>query len=235
MVYVFVCLLLGAVLGIPVGLVKPALFGGGRLRALGTCLVLALVGFVGVGVTAPPKEAPAADGQSVAAPVAPAPVKVVAPPPPLPEAQARLIGIVADYAQAYRAAPNDMAKGATRPARAAAICAALKTEVREWRGTVDDLKSTNEGWGVLEVRVAPNLSLKTWNNEMSDLGDKSLIRPGSPLHLAAMQLRKHQPVIVSGTLYRSDADCFREISFTVNGAMTDPDFLFRFSSVRPAD
>jgi hypothetical protein len=74
----------------------------------------------------------------------------------------------------------------------------------------------------------------TWNNSLSDIGDKTLIEPGTPLHNAAVQLNRNDTDIFSGAFIKGDKDCFRESSIIQRGSMIDPDWIFRFSSVRPA-
>lgn len=83
--------------------------------------------------------------------------------------------------------------------------------------------------------MSKTANANTWNNSLSDMSDKTLIQPGTPLHEAAIQLKRKQTIIFSGTFIKGDKDCFRESSLTQRGSMTDPDWIFRFSVVKPAD
>lgn len=153
----------------------------------------------------------------------------------MPADQRRFLELLTEHAEAYRRAPNDMARGATRPARARALCAMLKTmAVRGWVGTIETLSSTSDGRGVLEVRLADHASLATWNNGFSDQGDRTLIPAGSALFQQAVQLQRRQKVVFEGRFIPHRDDCVREKSLTVDGGMRDPSFLFRFTAVRPA-
>lgn len=128
-----------------------------------------------------------------------------------------------------------MAQGALRPQRAKAICDLLKNgKITDWVGTVQKLSSNNAGKGVLSVSMSKIANAKTWNNELSDIGDKTLIEPGTPLHEAAVQLSRKQSIVFSGTFLKGNKDCFTESSLTQRGSMTNPDCIFRFSSVKPA-
>jgi hypothetical protein len=49
-----------------------------------------------------------------------------------------------------------------------------------------------------------------------------------------MQLSRKQEVIFNGQFLPSDKDCIRESSLTQGGSMTDPDWIFRFSEIKPA-
>ena len=155
--------------------------------------------------------------------------------PSVPESQQKFLSLMDDFAAKYKAAPNEMAQGALRPQRAKAVCALLKNgRVKDWVGTVQKLSSNNEGKGVLYISMSKIANANTWNNSLSDLGDKTLITPGTELHEAAIQLSRGQKIIFSGTFVKGDKDCFRESSLTQYGSMTDPDWIFRFSSVKPA-
>jgi hypothetical protein len=128
-----------------------------------------------------------------------------------------------------------MAQGALRPERANALCALLPDRtVRDWAGTVETLSSTNDGRGVLVVRISPNITLGTTNNALSeDLStEKTLIPIGSPLFAQVASMHTGQRVVFSGRLSRGE-DCFRETSLTVTGDMTAPEFEMQFTATRP--
>src|SRR5262245_19601138 len=70
--------------------------------------------------------------------------------PTLPADEARFIAVIEQAQRDYNAGANDMAKGAARPSRARAICAALgSTAVNSWVGKVARLSTNNDGRGVL--------------------------------------------------------------------------------------
>jgi hypothetical protein len=112
--------------------------------------------------------------------------------PPAPQAEKDLAAIVERYARSYEAAPNDMAKGALRPRRAADICGLRLSNVTGWIGRITTLSSNNDGNGVLELRLSDKVSIGTWNNSLSDFEDHTLIPAGSPLHQEAVVLQKGQ-------------------------------------------
>jgi hypothetical protein len=155
---------------------------------------------------------------------------------PLPAAEAAFVAAIVEGKAAYRAAPNDMAKGATRQDRNRAICSALSSLiVNNWRGKIYKMSSNSDGKGVLELAIGPNVYLKTWNNAFSDLVDYTLIDPSSPVGRAAIALSIGQSVIFSGEfIVDSGQGCVREASLTLAGSMTEPEFIFRFSAIVPA-
>lgn len=155
----------------------------------------------------------------------------------VPPDQARFIAAIHSGRAAYLAGENEMAKGAARPARARAICAILprQTSVRGWLGTVTKLSSNSDGMGVLAVQIGEHVQLKTWNNSFSDIGDKTLIDPASALYQKAVALRVGARIWLSGNFIPHQTDCFREGSLTQHGSMTDPEFIFQFFDVTPAN
>lgn len=174
---------------------------------------------------------------------APAPPPVVPAPTPqtaqvagpkLPADEQLLIDIVNRFALAYDKAPNDMAQGATRPDRAAAICAALKTQPTNWIGTVETLSSNADGNGILGARIARNVVLATTNNSLTDIYDHTLLPHGSAVFNQAVQLKTGQAIVFSGNFLRSPIDCLQEQSLMVRSAMDNPEFSFRFSSIKQA-
>lgn len=154
----------------------------------------------------------------------------------LPAGEQELIDISAKGAADFDDGANDMAKGAARPRRAAAICKALRsTTVHDWIGTVDQLSSNGDGKGVLGVRIAKNVTLETWNNALSDISDQTLIAPASQVFKEASAMKVGQTVRFSGSFIRSQTDCIEERSMTLEGSMKEPAYIFRFSSVGPDD
>jgi hypothetical protein len=161
------------------------------------------------------------------------------PPPPIPQAAVAqtpvptaepdrspaetLLSIVKDYAGRYNSAPNEMAQGALRPARARAICRALPDRAAtDWVGSIERLSSNNEGKGVLSVRISDSVTVRTMNNAFSDIEYNTLIPVGSRLQQEAMALHEGQRVVFSGSFVPNDDDCIMETSLTVSGDMTEP-------------
>jgi len=155
--------------------------------------------------------------------------------PPIPDQQQKFISIINNFAAKYKSAPNAMKQSAVRPQRKQALCQLLPdAQVTDWVGTVRDIDANMGGKGILKVSIGKNTHAKTWNNALSDSGDKTLIALGSPLHDAASELSPGQVIFFSGTFIKDAQDCFREASLTWRNSMSNPDWIFRFSSVRPA-
>jgi hypothetical protein len=80
-----------------------------------------------------------------------------------------------------------------------------------------------------------DVAVKTWNNALSDVGDRTLIEPGSPAFNVMGTLRNGDWVRFSGRFFPDQTDCVREPSMTIRGTMTSPEFIFRFDDIRRVD
>jgi hypothetical protein len=152
---------------------------------------------------------------------------------PVPAKEQAFIQAVLAARSAYEEAANDMAKGGTRAARRTAICRVLQgsAAVTGWTGTIDKLSSNSDGKGVLAVRLAEHLTVTTWNNELSDTGDNTLIEPSSPLFATLSAMKEGDAVTFGGRLVLNQVDCAREESLTLEGSLTDPAYIIRFTTV----
>jgi hypothetical protein len=170
-----------------------------------------------------------------AAPVIPAKVEMPIPKQieiPIPEQEKYFIVAVQVWRKHYRSAPNEMAQGGTRSQRRISICDVLQQmSISDWVGRIETLSSNSDGKGVLEISLAPDIRVKTWNNDLSDAASHTLIDPSSSLFGTVSQMRKGDRVVFSGAFFPSDVDCVSETSMSLEGSMTDPEFLFRFLSV----
>lgn len=151
---------------------------------------------------------------------------------PFPANEKEFILAIQQGQIAFRSAPNEMAQGGTRSKRRTAICQSLpQISVSDWVGRIETLSSNSDGKGVLEISLAPDIRVKTWNNDFSDSASHTLIDPSSSLFGTVSQMRKGDQVVFSGAFFPSDVDCVTETSMSLEGSMTDPEFLFRFLSV----
>ena len=161
---------------------------------------------------------------------APAPAPVVR----MPGDERAFLTAVVNSRQTFNTGRNELAKGSARPLRANAICNAISPgPVDGWVGKVAHLSTNGDGKGVLAVEIGPDVFVKTWNNAVSDIRDGTLLEPGSPIYTRALSLRRGQRVQFSGTLFANETDCVRESSLTLQGSLTKPEFIFRFSDLSP--
>jgi hypothetical protein len=113
-------------------------------------------------------------------------------------------------------------------------CAVGDISISNWLGKVSQLSSNGDGKGVLTLTVAPDISVGTWNNDFSDIGDHTLIDPRSAVFSKASATKEGQWVWFSGEFRPSDVDCIKESSITIDGSMDEPNFIFEFSDLSAA-
>ena len=152
----------------------------------------------------------------------------------LTDAQIAMNQIVADFVSQYDAAENDLQRGEVRLQRDEAICAAIGgSEVSNWSGVVDDLGATSEGYAYLYVATGKNVTLKTWNNEFSDLFDNTLVERGTALYDTLLGLKEGQIITFSGEFIRGDGACLDTSNLTEFYAVNRPEFVFKFTAINP--
>lgn len=152
---------------------------------------------------------------------------------PLPERQASFIAAISDYKIRFESAGNELQQSVLQDERRAAVLRAVGNELHAegWLGTLRKLETNGDGDAVVVVRVAPNIDLATWNNAMSDVLHSTLIEKGTPLYAALVNMSAGDRVKVSGNFIHAEADGLFEQSITIRGAMTAPEFLFKFTDI----
>jgi hypothetical protein len=155
-----------------------------------------------------------------------------APSVPMPSDQAGFTSAVSAARTAYKSAANELAAGGVRNNRQQAICRVVRDQSASgWIGKISQLSSNGDGKGVLQIEIAPNIHVSTWNNAVSDVGSNTLIDPNSSLFKSLAAMKQGDVVRFSGRFSSSNVDCVREKSLTLAGSMTDPVFTMRFTSV----
>jgi hypothetical protein len=154
--------------------------------------------------------------------------------PPMPADQQQFCSIVEANRTEYRGLgrDNELKLSRVRAQRAQALRQAVKVSVTDWVGTVKSLTTTGEGKA--HVRIAlpcEDVTVGTWNNEMSDIMDNTLIPQSSPIYSALAELGKGRTVKFSGRLLTDDKNGFKESSMTERGSMMEPAFLMKLSAV----
>jgi len=151
----------------------------------------------------------------------------------IPPQEENFIKIISQAQADAKNADNDMQKGGIKVRRDKSICALMPNKaVKNWVGKVNKVGANSDGKGVLVVTLAKGVTLKTWNNDFSDMSAKTLIDPNSKLFQNASMLKKGDSITFSGTfLPGKDGECIYEGSMSLSGKLRDPEFIFRFSSV----
>lgn len=147
-----------------------------------------------------------------------------------PQLQLKLQSLVYRFAEFYEAAPNELKKSMVFKERQNAIKELLpgKNQVNGWVGTLESMGTTSgEKDAHVTIRLNKRITMKTWNNSFSDIGDKTLIPMGSSVFNSLVEMSEGQMVRFSGSI-------LQEGSITEEGGMTEPEFIMRFTALELA-
>ena len=146
--------------------------------------------------------------------------------------QNKLIQIVDTYFKKFPEAENDLQKWTIRNERKDEIKKILQgTDAINWSGTIKSLGTTTDGRAYLSVSISPRITIGTWNNQLSDFFENTLIPMDSPIYKKLLNYSVGDKIVFSGSFFSSDKDYIRETSITIRGSMNTPDFLFKFTSI----
>lgn len=150
----------------------------------------------------------------------------------LPKAESELIAAVEKYASQYQAAPNQLKASALRAKRRETIRDAVTSRrAKKWLGTLKGMGTRSNGYATFSVQL-PNSQVAVQNFGLSD---DFLIKPGTRLYKAASDLHEGDLVSFSGDFVGpGDQDFLGEGSLSEAGAMTEPEFFFKFTSIEKA-
>lgn len=153
-----------------------------------------------------------------------------------PADEREFITTINAFGARYQQAQNEFKKSALRKERSQAIAIILpKLSITDWVGHISSMQTTQDERGILVVKLGnSSISVQTVNNVVSDsLVPGTLIPSGSLLYEQIANLAVGNTVTFSGTFTFGELDYAREESVTEEGSMTDPEFIFTFTSVRP--
>jgi len=223
----FALLVVLSLLALIVGLIRPSLvvFWSSektRSKVIAGTLAVAVISFIGVGVTGTPTSSSGTQPGSDS-PAAPARTWKDF----RPNDQLQFLSIVEAYGQQYSDAPNELKRSSIAKQRDKALGDATdRGRISGWIGTLERMGTNGDGDAYISIEVGSKAAVKTWNNAVSDVGSRTLIKNGSELYGRIAELNEGMPVVFSGRL-------LDEGSVTESGGMTDPEFIFRFDDVSP--
>jgi hypothetical protein len=171
------------------------------------------------------------------------PVQQVAAPKPqvrLPAHERAFCDAVSQGTSAYgallRSGANELKLTQARTTRARALTVLVGVpKIDQWVGQVKRLTTTTSGNAHLEIALPCNspVMVATWNNELSDRADGTLIPQSSPLFSQLAEYQVGALIVFSGLLKRDDMNTYAETSITEKGSMTEPSFLIRLVALHP--
>ena len=108
----------------------------------------------------------------------------------------------------------------------------LNHDFSKWEGSIQSIDSVGDEHAYVSISVCSNVSIKTWNNEFSDMFDGTLIHIDSELYEQILEFENGLEVITSGKFLSSDTDFFKETSITDKGSLNEPEYLVNFKLIQ---
>jgi hypothetical protein len=143
------------------------------------------------------------------------------------EFQRGFMQIVANYAEKYKAAENELQKSKLVNERMSEF-KKLKGNpkaITDWYGVIKKMGTNSDGNAYVTLSISPDLiTFSTWNNGFSDMSDKTLIQQSSKIYNKLSEMKAGNVVKFSGQLKHPK-------NITEAGKMTDPDFIFKFTDI----
>lgn len=138
----------------------------------------------------------------------------------LPDKEVRFIQANVDAQAGYDKAPNELKKTAIRKGRDHQLRAVLPEGiVKGWIGKLSKFGTTHDGAAYVEILLPQgNVSVGTWNNELADYADHTLIAFDSKIYKVLSEMQQDQWVVF-------DAKLLREGSMTEEGSITAPLYI----------
>lgn len=164
---------------------------------------------------------------------APEPEPTPEPESVLPEAQSGMINTVGAAADAFQAATTDLKRSNVIVNRDNDICAITGGVFTSWAGTITKIGANNDGHAFVTVKIDGDIELATWNNAFSDTVDGTLIQSGTPLWQSLSEMDEKTRVTVDGSFVADNNTCAKVSNMTEAFNAASPDFVVRFSDVRP--
>jgi hypothetical protein len=181
------------------------------------------------------KATPSASSEKPAEPVAEEPVKeepAVGEYGNYPAAQAKFIKVIEVAKDKIDAAETDLQESVALRTRDKDLCAILGNyTATNWTGVIDNVGANGEGKAYVEIKLADNVKVKTWNNAFSDSGDGTLIPETSKFFNSLVALKKGDLVTFSATFLGGDNFCLKKANLTQTFYAIDPGFIVRFTNV----
>jgi len=153
---------------------------------------------------------------------------------PISDQQEEFINIVTRFKSDYGKAPNELKKSALRRKRRVSIEEFLGNDLSvQLVGKITRLSTTGEQNAHIRISLLGTkiITVSNYNNELSDIGSDTLILATSSLYDTVSDLGEGNAVKFTGSFLSGEKDYIIEQSLTEDGAMTDPEFVFKFNGI----
>ena len=155
--------------------------------------------------------------------------------PSAPTLQDKFVELTLQAREDFRAAATDLQEAEIYRLRDQALCEALGDDLiaEGWVGEISSIGANGDGDAYVEIEVADDVEIGTFNNVLSDLMYSTLIDRGTDMHTTLLSLERGDEVYFSGEFMSGSETCLYNKRLTEDGSLRDPSFLMRFWAIQP--
>lgn len=142
---------------------------------------------------------------------------------------------IVDTRAALGDASTDLQRSQFVRNRDTALCATLGDgTATDWTGKITSIGANGEGKAYVEIEIADDVTIKTWNNAFSDAVDQTLIDPSAPFFNGLVAMNEGQTVKFTAAMVPGDGSCLSKANLTETFYGLSPEFVAKFSNVAAA-
>lgn len=177
------------------------------------------------------EDSPSDDGSAPATPAVPD----VDPETGAPRMQQEFVDLALQAREDFFDADTDLQEAEIYRVRDAALCEVLGTEfvAEGWVGEISSIGANGDGDAFVEIEIADDVEVGTFNNVLSDLMHSTLIPRGTDVHTTLLSMKRGDEVHFSGVFIKGSETCIYNKRLTEDGSLRDPSFLMRFWDIQP--
>lgn len=150
-----------------------------------------------------------------------------------PQSQVDFISLVEKAREDLGDAETDLQESVIVRGRDKALCGVLSSRVaNKWVGEVKDVGANGEGKAYLEIEIANDIRVQTWNNALSDIFDNTLIPTSSKFFDRLVAMQKGDLVYWSAKFLSESNSCLKGANLTEYFYGKDPKFIVDFKDVK---
>jgi hypothetical protein len=149
-----------------------------------------------------------------------------------PQSQADFVSLIEKAREDLDAAETDLQESVIVRGRDKALCGVLSNRTaNKWVGEIKDVGANGEGKAYLEIEIANDVRVKTWNNALSDISDNTLIPTSSKFFDRLVAMKKGDLVYWSAKFLSESNSCLKGANLTEYFYGKDPKFIVDFKDV----
>ena len=150
-----------------------------------------------------------------------------------PSDQKEFIDAIVAARTAIDDAETDLQESVALRTRDKDLCKILSSNsAKNWVGVITEVGANGEGKAYVEIELADNVRVKTWNNAFSDLSDNTLIPTSASFFDRLVALTEDTKVVWSGKFLSDSDSCLKKANLTDVFYGIDPQFVVRFSDIK---